>query len=66
MGNAILQLRLWLSLVLPHHDDDEGTSVVEYALLLALIAIVAVVAVGLIGEPVSQGLENGRQGFAAN
>ena len=66
MGIALLQLRLWLSSVLPNHDDDEGTSVVEYALLLALIAIVAVLAVGFVGEPVSQGLSNGGQGFAAN
>jgi len=66
MGIALLQLRQWLSLVLPQHDDDEGTSVVEYALLLALIAIVAVIAVGFVGEPVSEGLSAGGDGFAAN
>jgi Flp pilus assembly pilin Flp len=66
MGTALLQLRTWLSSVLPDHDDDEGTSLVEYALLLALIAIVAVVAVGFVGAPVSEGLSAGGQGFAAN
>jgi Flp pilus assembly pilin Flp len=66
MGIALLQLRIWLSFVLPQHDDDDGTSLVEYALLLALIAIVAVVAVGFVGEPVSEGLSAGGQGFAAN
>ena len=44
MGIALLQLRSWLSFVLPHHDDDDGTSVVEYALVLALIAVVALFA----------------------
>jgi Flp pilus assembly pilin Flp len=66
MGIALLQLRTWLSSVLPHHDDDTGTSVVEYALLLALIAVVAVIAVGFVGEPVSEGLSAGGTGFAAN
>jgi len=66
MGIALLQLRFWLSSVLPDHDDDNGTSVVEYALLLALIAIVAVIAVGFVGAPVSEGLSAGGDGFAAN
>jgi Flp pilus assembly pilin Flp len=66
MGIALLQLRFWLSSVLPDHDDDAGTSVVEYALLLALIAIVAVLAVGFVGDPVSEGLSAGGDGFAAN
>ena len=66
MGIALLQLRFWLSSVLPDHDDDDGTSVVEYALLLALIAIVAVLAVGFVGDPVSEGLSAGGDGLAAN
>jgi Flp pilus assembly pilin Flp len=66
MGIALLQLRSWLSFVLPDHDDDDGTSVVEYALLLALIAVVALIAVGFVGDPVSEGLSAGGQGFAAN
>ncbi|MEQ1786003.1 MAG: Flp family type IVb pilin [Acidimicrobiales bacterium] len=65
MAFALQQLRLWLSLTLPHHDDDDGTSVVEYALLLALIAIVAVLAVGFVGDPVSEGLSAGGDGFVA-
>ncbi len=66
MAFALLQLRNLLSSVLPHHDDDHGTSVVEYALLLALIAVVAVIAVGFVGDPVSEGLSNGGAGLAAN
>jgi Flp pilus assembly pilin Flp len=66
MAFALLQLRHWLSSVLPNHDDDDGTSVVEYALLVALIAVVAVIAVGFVGEPVSEGLSAGGDGLAAN
>ena len=64
MPLSIVQLCSWLaSIGRARHDD--GTSVVEYALLLGLIAIVAVVAVGFVGDPVSQGLSAGGQGFAA-
>ena len=66
MGIALLQIGSWLSSVLPRHHDDDGTSVVEYALLLAMIAVVAVIAVGFVGDPVSSGLSNGGAGFAAN
>ena len=45
MAFALLQLRTWLSVRLPDRDDDRGASLVEYALLLALIAIVCLVAV---------------------
>ena len=38
MAFAILQLRSWLSSVLPDRDDERGASLVEYALLLAFIA----------------------------
>ena len=33
--------------------DEEGQTLVEYALLLALIAIVCIVIIGLLGEEVS-------------
>jgi Flp pilus assembly pilin Flp len=59
----LIQLRTWFASVLPHRDDDRGASVVEYALLLALIATVTIVAVSLIGQPVSEGLDSGGDGF---
>lgn len=34
-------------------DDDDGASMVEYALLVVLIAIVAIVAVQLAGDELS-------------
>ena len=64
MARALLQLRTWLALGLPDRTEERGTSMVEYALLLALIAVVCLVAVNLIGQPVSQGLENGGSGFS--
>jgi Flp pilus assembly pilin Flp len=63
MAHALLQLRTWLALALPRRDDDRGASLVEYALLLALIAVVCLVAVNTIGSPVSTGITNGGNGF---
>ena len=63
MSFALLQLRTWLTAVLPDRDDDRGSSLVEYAMLLALLAMVCLVAVNMIGDPVSEGLSNGGNGF---
>ena len=38
--------------------DELGASLVEYALLLALIAVVAIVALGFLGHSVSNTLNN--------
>ena len=63
MAIALTQLRSWLSSPFAGRDPERGVSVVEYALLLALLACVCLVAVNLIGEPVSEGLSNGGDGF---
>jgi pilus assembly protein Flp/PilA len=39
-------------------SDDEGASLVEYALLLALIALVAIAAVSVVGDNVSQDFQD--------
>ncbi len=44
MRLALLQLRIWLL-----DRGDRGASVIEYALLVALIATVCVVAVSVLG-----------------
>lgn len=62
MPFALLQLRTWLTSRFDR-ADDRGASVVEYAMLLAMIAMVCLVAVNLIGEPVSEGLDAGGAGF---
>jgi pilus assembly protein Flp/PilA len=36
-----------------HHFDERGASLVEYALLVALIAVVCIVAVSLLGSNAS-------------
>ena len=41
-------------LITRFQDDDRGASMVEYALLVALIAIVALVAVTLAGTELSE------------
>ena len=65
MANLLLQLHGWIRSVLPDRDDDRGASLVEYALLLALIFVVCVVSVGVIGGSTSGGLEGaGSSGFA--
>ena len=50
-------LRMWTA-IQSRINDDEGASLVEYALLVALIAIVAIVAVTTVGEAVSSNFDN--------
>lgn len=45
-------LRLWTAMQI-RFTDEEGASLVEYALLVALIAIVAIIAITAVGEGVS-------------
>jgi pilus assembly protein Flp/PilA len=46
-------LRLWTAFQSRIVREEEGASMVEYALLVALIAIIAIVAVALVGNAVS-------------
>ena len=46
-------LRLWEAFQAHIQSDEDGASMVEYALLVALIAIVAIVAVTVVGTAVS-------------
>ena len=45
-------MRLWTEIE-SRLSSDEGASLVEYALLVALIAVVAIVAINLVGSGVS-------------
>jgi pilus assembly protein Flp/PilA len=51
------QVVTWLKHVFVR-DDEKGASLVEYALLLALIAVVAVAALQFLGHTVSNTLNN--------
>jgi pilus assembly protein Flp/PilA len=46
-------LRLWTAFQSRIARDEEGASMVEYALLVALIAIIAIVAIAFLGREVS-------------
>ena len=47
-----------VSLLQSMQTRDEGASLVEYALLLALIAVVAIAAITLLGNNASSTLDN--------
>jgi Flp pilus assembly pilin Flp len=67
MAFALLQLRFWLSSVLPDHDDDDrGAALVEYALLMVFIVIVCVIAMTVLGTISSDGITKGGEGIANN
>lgn len=46
-------LALWTKVINWMSDEEKGASMVEYALLVALIAVIAIVAVTTLGENVS-------------
>jgi pilus assembly protein Flp/PilA len=45
-------------------DEDRGASLVEYALLVALIAVVCIVAIGFLGKPASSKFNDVGQSIA--
>ena len=45
-------LRMWTA-IQSRLSSEDGASLVEYALLVALIAVVAIVAISVVGEKVS-------------
>ena len=66
MAHAVITFRSWLSSCLPARSDDRGASLVEYALLLALIAVICVAAVSALGGTVSTNFSSTADGFSAN
>lgn len=50
-------LRLWTAFQTHIWNEEEGASMVEYALLVALIAIVAIAAIGIVGDNVNETFE---------
>ena len=47
-------LSMWTAIKARFETDEEGASLVEYALLVALIAVVAIVAITVVGNEVSE------------
>ena len=66
MAFAILQLRSWLSSVLPDRHDERGAALVEYALLLAFIVMVCVIAMTTLGSLTSDGISRGGSAISTN
>jgi pilus assembly protein Flp/PilA len=58
MTAAMMFIRSWLAPAGDDRDSERGASLVEYALLVALIAIVCIVAVGFLGETASSSYED--------
>ena len=51
-------IQMWALLTSRHTNEETGASLVEYALLLALIALVAIAAVQLVGDNVSSDFDS--------
>jgi Flp pilus assembly pilin Flp len=64
MAFVLAQIHTWLTTAHPRRDDDRGSSLVEYALLLGLIAMVCIVALGFLGESVSSGVNSAGDGLS--
>ncbi|MDZ7673575.1 MAG: Flp family type IVb pilin [Acidimicrobiales bacterium] len=58
MRSIVTQVHNLIGRVLLRRRDDRGASLVEYALLVALIAIVCIVAVTFLGGETSQSFES--------
>jgi len=51
-------LRMWTALQSRLVRNEEGASLVEYALLVALIAVVAIIAITVVGKKVSNNFDS--------
>jgi pilus assembly protein Flp/PilA len=47
-------LSMWTAIQARFTNEEEGASLVEYALLVALIAVVAIIAITFVGDQVSE------------
>lgn len=63
MSYAVIALRHWLAATLPDPREDRGASLVEYALLVALIMVVCVIAVTILGTTVSKNFSSSGEGW---
>jgi pilus assembly protein Flp/PilA len=60
MAHTLLTIRTWLA---ARVESERGASLVEYALLVALIALICAVAVGVLGGTVSTSYSSTAEGF---
>ncbi len=63
MAPAFIALRTWFIARLPEPDHDHGASLVEYALLVALIAVICALAIGVLGTTVNESYSSTASSF---
>ncbi len=63
MAPALIAPRRWLVAHLPQRERDDGASLVEYALLVALIAVICALAIGVIGTTINESYSSTASGF---
>jgi len=63
MIDAFFRLRVWIAAADPRFRSERGASLVEYALLVALIAVICVVAITLLGEKASSSFSSTGSGL---
>lgn len=63
MSHAVIALRHWLAALVPDPRDEQGASLVEYALLVVLIAVVCAIAVTVLGTTLSSSYSSTASGF---
>ena len=51
-------LRMWTALQARFVADEDGASLVEYGLLVALIAVVAIIAITFVGQSVESNFQD--------
>jgi pilus assembly protein Flp/PilA len=64
MAAALIAIQSWISS--RYRSEDRGASLVEYALLIALILVVCVIAVRVLGTQASTSFSSTGNGFGAN
>jgi pilus assembly protein Flp/PilA len=60
MAHSLLTIRSWLA---ARVESDRGASLVEYALLVALIAVICAVAIGVLGGTVNDSYSSTASGL---
>jgi len=54
LNNLLLNMVVRVEDFFTHSDDEEGQTMVEYGLIIALVSIVAIATLGLVGGNISK------------
>jgi len=58
-------LALWTKAVAYFNDEERGATMVEYALMVALIAVVAIIVISIVGKETSNAFKTVGDSMAA-